>query len=79
MLEAKTKSMLIRNIKLTVDSSSTDQETILTTELGQKVSLNADLTEGLKTCETVYLCADRQPITISEQLAKDVLNELINE
>ncbi len=71
--------MLIRNIKLTVDQSSTDNETILTTELGQKVIINADLTAGLKNGETLYLCADHQPIAVSEQLAKDVLNELINE
>jgi hypothetical protein len=71
--------MMIRNIKLTVDKSSNDKETILTTELGQRVTINADLTEGLQPGQTLYLCADQQPITVSEQLAKDVLNELINE
>lgn len=71
--------MLIRNIKLTVDASSNNKETVLTTELNQKVIINADLAEGLQAGDTIYLCADRQPINVSEQLAKDVLNELINE
>jgi len=70
---------MIRNIKLTVDSSSNDREMVLTTELGQKITINADLTSDMKSGDTLYLCADHQPINVSEQLAKDVLNELINE
>lgn len=70
--------MLIRNIKLTVtDISETTVQ--LRSELGQTISIAHDFLETVKVGDVIYLSADIQPIKLTEELAKDVLNNLLNE
>ena len=70
--------MLIRNIKLTI-TAVTEKEVTLESELGQTITLNADFLENATVGQTIYLCADQQPVKLTEDLAKDVLNNLLDE
>lgn len=70
--------MLIRNIKLTVSDIS-EKTVQLRSELGQTISVARDFLETVKVGDAIYLSADSQPIKLTEELAKDVLNNLLNE
>jgi len=70
--------MLIRNIQLKV--TQIDQQQVeLTSELGQKIIIAKDFLESVKVGDTIFLAADKEPVKISEHVAKDILNQLIGD
>lgn len=68
--------MILPNLRVTV-KEVTESDIILETELGQRITVPAELMAEAKAGMSLYLSADGKPLVSTDTHAKDILNEMI--
>lgn len=68
--------MILANLRVTV-KELTASDIILETELGQRITVPAELMPEAKAGMSLYLAADGKPLVSTDKHAKDILNEMI--